>query len=526
MSNPSRTIRKEEPVQAGPLKIDYKLFWLVLTVALCLVVWTLASKADVGMLGMAFTVIALLGYIAFVVVTPFDRLRTSALTLLYRRSRRTTRNIKGQNVFVTDLPEIGQSFGMEETAETRRENKLYFPPVGKITFFPYPTGIDDQGKPLEPLGIIQDRRKHTRSVVLWTVGSSLLGSATADHERRQDAFSRVQQVCLELGTVYRIGWRVQTFIGEPQNPEATVALLRAGANLPPSTSPPSDVFTSNLIKMGEDSVVHRTTMVFTIDTHAVKQQAKAHGGSSEAVLVGMLGAIQAAVMGADGEKSPLGLRAASFLTYNDLIMETRLALDPVHAQPLWEGWAGLQDPTQLLRPSFAWPGYADFRTSPDWGRAGETYHVGRYFDTYNPLGVFPDQVGTIAEVRVPKTMTTIVQLVPTQQAHRRAEWAKTSLRSTNRGSSSVTELRDIEEGRATSHAREVAEGNSIGRVRTYIDVTAASISEALENARLVDTVATGTQSVIFPMTAKHDLSVQAAMPAGRGLAAVKYPTWL
>ncbi len=518
-----RTIPQEEPIQAGPIRVDYKLIWLTVLSLLSIVAVIVTSIRDIVLWGYGFCVVSFIVYVALVGIEPFEQRQTPLAAKLFRRGRNAARNANGTNHWASDWAAVGEKFG-DEPSDTQR--KPQFKPMGRIDFCAFPMGNNDDGTPKAPLGIGQDRREGTRSAVLWTASSSLLSVGSSDQVRRQTAFARLLDICAQSGVVHRIAWREQTFLGEPQRPSALAEEIQRAAKLQPGSAPNREVFDKRTIEMGEHSIVHRTSFVLTISVNAVRQQTRSLG-SPEEVLYNLLDMFYASAMGNEGTNSPLGLRTAQFLPYNDLLMETRLAVDPVYAQPLWEGWPGPQDPTTLLSPAFAWPMYADFASSPDWGRVGDTYHVGRFLSDYNPRGMLPKEYWDILATRVPKTVTTVVQLLPQRHAIRRAKWAANSAVATDSSAAlRVSASAEAHTERTEQHEREIARRiGQVGRLRSYIDCTGSTPEQAMQGAADVTKAATNGGFTTIPMTGRQLESIEAAAPFGRGLAVLNVPSW-
>lgn len=510
-------VPKEQPIRAGPLKVNYKLFWNVLFTIVSLAGLVLSASAGVLPLGILLVVLLILAYVLFIGIQPFERGRTSGLSLGWRKADHAYHGLKGDTRHVSDQPQTGEAFSASgRLAKRPKPIRL----LGRVSFIPYelPSGV---------LGIARDHRYNTYSATVWVAGSSLLSDNPQTQEARLAGFAGLLDQMAQVGSpVYRFAWREQTLIGEYTQPEGMVETIRGSAQLQRPNPPNLETLIKRTAEMGEASITHRSTMTLAVNASRVQREAKTRGGVNE-VLVAQLQSFLAAAQGRQIGHSPIGLKAASLLSYNDLILENRLALDPVFAQPVWEGrtWGGPENEWDLLDEQNAWPGYVNFQAD-DYCRLGDTCHLGFYIDELTRNGMFPAQFWDILKVPVPKIVTAVFQMVPPHEAERWAQWRTTGALSFNKDRVTAhrrvtaSQLRSADE--ALRHEVEIASNfGQVGRVRCYIDVTGASLEEARDNALKLRNAWTGSRFIVEPLTGRQHLGIDAIMPLARGLSALR-----
>jgi hypothetical protein len=510
-------IPKEQPIRAGPLKINYKLFWNVLFAVIGLAGLVLSASAGVLPLGILFAGLLIAAYFLFIGIQPFEKGRTSGLSLGWRKANHAYHDLTGDTRYTSDQPEAGEAFTATARIPKRPKSiKL----LGRISFLPYelPGGV---------LGIARDHRYNNYSATVWAAGSSLLSDDFQTQETRLAGFAGLLDQMAQVGSpVYRFAWREQTLIGEYTQPQEMVETIRRGAQLQRPNPPNSATLLSRTAEMGDSSIIHRTTMTLAVNASQIKREAKSRGGVSE-VLVAQLQSFLATAQGRQVGHSPIGLKAASVLSYNDLILENRLALDPVFAQPIWEGrtWSGPENEWDLLDEQNAWPGYVNFQPA-DYCRLGETFHLGFYIDELTRNGMFPAQFWDILKVPVPKIVTAVFQMVPPHEAERWAQWRTTGALSFNQDRVTAhrrvtaSQLKSADE--ALRHEVEIASNvGQVGRIRCYIDVTGSTLEEARDNALKLRNAWTGSRFIVEPLTGRQHLGINAIMPLARGLSALR-----
>ncbi len=517
----------EPDIQAGRFPLNYKLLWAISLFALSGLVIIISSIAGRILAGLGFAGAVTLFYLLTIQLPLSSDYKTTVLAKAYRNGTHRFHKLVGWSRHSSDQPAAGEVFG--HNPPRNNPGKEWIRLIGPVDF--YPLRVNTLAAPEDktpPLGIAHDKRYGTRSAVLWAAGSALSSADSHTQKEQQEAFAHLLDLLADLESpLYRFTWSEQTLMGEPQRPLELIEAIRSGAQLEPREAPNQGVFQQRTAEMGNDSIVHRTTMTLALYDKYIRSQAKAMG-SPEDVIIGMLDMFYNAAMPGD-RRSPIGLRAASFLTHNQLVLENRLALDPVFAQPIWQQGLDSLGPNDLLDRSNAWPGHADFKPE-DYCKLGSTYHMGFYIAEFTRTGVLPDQFWSILKVRVPKRVTVVIEMVPAHRAQRRAEWTTTGAEGANvervTKNRRVTAFQRVAADAAAQHEAELAENKGqVGRMRCYIDVTGATLDEVMFNAGEIRKACTGARFVLEPLVGRQHLGIEATMPVGRGLASIPLPKW-
>jgi hypothetical protein len=521
----------EVPIQNGPLKLNWQLGWLAFFSLTSLLAIVVSSVANQIVLGLVYTVMAILAYVFFILVPLFEGMRTTASGMLFRKGSQQFYTQVGQNRYSSEQPLDGERFGVASHAKKGRAKQPHINRFGRIDF---ETDIDDDpteqlGQPATPpVGIAHDRKYGTWSATILASGESTLGASPLVQNARYEAFAKLLNSLAEIDNpVHRLAWRDQTVLGEPQNPSALKKTISQAMGLTPRVPAHADLAAASLTKMGEDSVIHRTTFSLSVHGPSVKRAAKLLDGPKE-VLLQQLDNFYSGIVGSDNQ-SPIGLRSATVLSYNQLVLENRMALDPVFAKRNWQRWQTLQARAQLLDPSEAWPGNADFGNA-NYVLLGETYHMGFYVKGVSQSGVFADQFWDILKVSVPKIVTTIVEMVPAKRSRRRAEWGATGALGFNNqrvvSNRRVTATQGVFASDAARHEQELAEKEGReGRLRSYIDVTGASLDEVMAHATAITKAGSNAPFSLESLTDRQIIGTEVCMPLTRGLASVPIPSW-
>jgi hypothetical protein len=521
-------ISEEPDIPAGPLRINYKLIWITLALAVGFAALIATALLGNVLIGIVFCILVMGLYATLVGVPWFENWHTTLLAKLYRSGSHKLLGMFGVTRYASNQPLAGERVG-----GVAPRNKHVQPPaikmLGRIDILPYTVRQEDaEGQLIEAqLGVARDRRYQTRAATLQMKGSSLLSVDEETRRSRMSAFGSLLDHVGESGLVHRLAWRDQTLMGEVQEPLSLVKHLQASAGLQPRGTTGLDSFTQHLNEMCTDAVPHRETFTLSVYGPSIKRQAKV-AGSQEEVLLQQLRLFYQSVMG-DGN-SPIGLRAAQFLSFQELVLENRLALDPVFAKREWNNLIGRDVPQGTLTAEEAWPEFADFGPD-DFCKLGETFHKGFYVAKFAENGILPDNFWELLEVPVPKTVTTVVQMVPPTLARLRAEYTTTGARGRNvdrvTANRRITEADQVAAESVTEHEREIAQSRGrVARARIYVDVTGKSLEEVNAHADAVQKAVINAHFKLRPLVGRQQLGIDAVMPLARGLAAIPLDQWV
>lgn len=530
MSEPTketrRILRPEVPTSMGPFKLDFRLAWGAGAFLLALIVFLESLSHGKIPQGIGMVFLAAILFAVFLVVPTLKPGRNSRLGAIALKAEKDVAELTGQLKFTSDQPQTGEVFEVggkssrkptkkDKVAKVKSDKRL-----GAINIVPFDTGATDgQGRKLPPIAITEDRRYQTLSATMGITTSSLFGLDTEDKELRQDTYAKLLDRFAGIGQpAYRLTWQVQTLLGEPVNTRGMVAEMQKLTRLSRRGGDFGQL-EPNLAKLGKDSVTYRVCFTLTIHKPSVKRLAK-QLGSPEVVLAEQLNVLYNTLTG--GNQSRLGLQNASVLSYEDALRQNRLLIDPVFAQPLVYADAV----PRPVDPNFAWTKSNDW-TRDDSCRLGSTYHTGFYLVAPHSA-VSLNQFEIMHGVRVPKTITTVIEMIPPSRALRSAEIAAQGASSSAREHAQMAgrfrQVQVVAAQEAESHELELAERvGQVGRTRTYVDVTGASENEAASNAHKLLVACSNESLVLEPMAGRQDEVIGATLRIGRGLATVSRP---
>ncbi len=521
-----RVILKQVPLQFGPVKLNFKLAWAALVVLVGFMFIVAGTAAGAAVVGVGMAVLLVVLYLVGFAVQPFDNMQTTAVAKAYRVANHKL----SQGTFTADDMVEGEIFGIDDK-NVRRPKPIR--QIGRMDFIahqPQNVQVEEGQPPPAPLGVVRDRRYDTYTSLLWWRGSSLLSANDSSREGLLNHFARLlDDMAPGDSPLHRFAWRFQTILNEQQYPEKTLSELRKAANLSRTSAPNEQHLIDWFDEMGGESLEHRTTMSLTIRGSQVKREAKSMG-SVEEVLLRYGWDFYNALMGVGLGFSPVGVKAARLMSYNELVIENRLSLDPVFGQPLWEQWQGPQDDYDLLSEHVAWPKYANF-TQDDYCQLGLTYHKGFYIAEFPRSGMFSDQFWNLLRVPIPKTVTAVFNMIDPKHAQRRAEFASAGAtgRIVDRQEARklVTQAQQVSVELTTGHEGEVARNiGQVGQVTVYIDVTGASLEEVNSNADRLRSAWSGSRFLVEPLKGMQAKGIEALLPAGRGLRDYEPPSWI
>lgn len=508
-------IPTEEPLKAGPFTLDHTIFWAICLFGLLVAVMRFAVQGGVAWLGLFIFAPAICAIYYFLIHKKiYERGETSGLAMAYRQSSRQFRRFRGAAQGFSESPEIGELVGADSPEPRPKPIKQ----IGRVDFSAYkiPSGM---------LGWSWDHRYNTYSATILCHFSSFLSAGTWTQDKRRGGFAALLDSIAEDGSlIHRLSWRDQTFLGEYLDIAQNLEAIQKGANLTREECPNQAMVLENLARISEeDSLFHRTTMTVSIYAPDAKHEARSLGISIEEVLATQLEAFLSQALGPNGSPSPVGLVSARVLTYNALVMENRLALDPIYAQHLWQRWLEARDEAVKLSEQLAWPDNWDFDPS-DHCVLGETVHKCSYIPQLAKRGMQPDQFWKIIQVPVRKTITVVYQMLPLEQGLIHAEVSRAAAASishdrelTNKASKAVHEVA-VQDARAREYEIATSQGR-VGRLRCYVDLWGSTLDEVVVAQTKLNNAIVDARFRLQPLLDRQHLGIYATMPIGRGLAA-------
>jgi hypothetical protein len=529
-------IQREEPLHFWKFPADERTLWFAASFLVGLGGFFAAVATDTSLvsvvLGMAWLIGCLVCWVFFVGLKLHQRFTLSGLAVIYLTVLAWKRDRRRENVYSSEQPDLGEVYDFDGNPQEleKRKKKDYIRPLGRLEFkaLELPGGNN--------LGVLHDKKYAIHAGSLECKYSSHLSVDEEDQDRFNQGFAGLLASMAAVNSpIHRFAWRVQTFPGEYVDPDELFKLIREGAGLTRLDTPNRQSVWNAMMEMSDMSVVHRTTMTLALYNNRVLREARAAGGT-EYVLKQALRDFRVAALGTATGFSPIGLQTANFHSYNDLVMETRLALDPFYMWPRMNGSVPLPADNQYLDPRLALPGNADYTVSPTDFVMGDTFHRGFYFRLITGRsGMPPGELWKILKVRVPKTVTVIFQLVPARRGELEAQWhasaAGESEEDRQTRSRRRTAVSRDAERLALEHEEETVE-NRVGRVSVYIDLTApASVNSSAEldvSQRLMSAAWDEASFEVQPMNGavRQNKLAGAVLPACRGLASIPRPRGL
>jgi hypothetical protein len=519
---PHVEIPQEEDIRVTKkLRGNYKLLWAGGLGFIFIIVMIVSAVAGVPLYGLAFGSLEAMYFIFFIFIQPLEHGHTTLLANTFRHGTKLYRRTRGHLVHISEQPTLGETIRPRDSPDQEPPPKP-IKMIGRISFVEYKENVLEE-EDQRPIGIARDHRLGTISGSLWVASQSLLSADNDSKEDRRGAWASILESLAEGGLLGRyLAWSDQTWYGQDLQTELLVRLLRERIGLVREHPPNQDVLLQRAPEMGLNSWQHDTHLHLSIYPPQLKREIRMAGGAP-ALLVEQLDDLYSQLL-PPGGRSPLGVRTASILDINELIMLNRARLDPVFAQPYVQAWDGL-DEDMRLSEYFAWSGMADFR-SDDFVIIGNTFHMGFYIDQFTRRGMKPEQLWEILKVKVPKTVTTVFEMPPPHRSQRRAEYSTTGARARSSSRGAPTASEQVAAERAAQREKDMAEHKGHdGRVRVYIDVTGSSLEEVRAHVETMRKAWMSARFAVEPLTRRQFLGIHAVMPLTRGLATMPVPRW-
>jgi hypothetical protein len=216
----------------------------------------------------------------------------------------------------------------------------------------------------------------------------------------------------------------------------------------------------------------------------------------------------------------VGLQSLSPLSHNQLVLEFTNALDPVFVERNWELLQDWTEDDEFLDPSLVLS--SAWKEELDHYRYGETIHSGWEVigtDTNGKLA--PDSLWSVVGEPYPKTVTTVVEMIPLAWSKKWEVMGTTSVVRKNVDKADKKRLSDfdvVEEERAREYERRLARGGGmVSRSKTYVDFTGTNLKEVRANASAVESKAKDSDILLRPLTGTQRDGLGAALPLALGL---------
>jgi hypothetical protein len=512
-----RFIPRKEPIKIGnKLRLDFKIGWGFVVILIGALAVKVAGQVGKSYLGWLFAG-AFAALVAVLVVPPlFDGGRTTPLGFGFRKVNKLVRDKRGTHRYLSGRPLTPELVGQPEPDKWVAERLKGLKRIGAIRVIAHETQAG-------PLAIVHDRSRKTYLSTLTTSGPSMLSMDNDTRETQLDAFARVLD---SLTDTYMFAWQQRTLRKERLNSREMVSALRSHQNLAREDPPNLAVLLDRTKEMAAESVTHEVTMTLALYGPHIKVSRKVvnprkQQAAREKVLVDRLRDFYALLQGSGYGQGSSGV-IANFMTYNQMVMEIRRSLDPVGAERIEEQWRGPADDFDLLEERLAFPETADFETSSEWVRLGDTFHKGFYLERFARNGLRSDHFWKVLRLEIPKTVSVVVNTLSPGWAQHRAEWATNAASLANRdrlvGGGRVTERADVQAGRVRRHERELAEEKGLaGEMAVYIDLPGASLEEVQENEVKLMQAAKGADFIVLSLTSRQHLGIDACLPLARGM---------
>ena len=389
---------------------------------------------------------------------------------------------------------------------------------GRIDLLPYEV---EEGSD-RYIGIARDRVFGTHSVVQWAQGHSSQDLTPEMENELVDGWSRFFDYFSGAST-HRLCWRFQTVMGEAVEADRLVRELNGVTSYVGSGNGSQGEILDHTTFIAESAVRHDVSFTLTLSDKKNRRRIKSEGGIGPVIRDEATDFYYRAMSG-NGKAGPLGITSLSTLSYNQLLRNFVMSIDPVGVRDGDFNWFAWEDTHQNLKQDLMWPSFADFK-SDDFCRVGSTYHFGFCIDGFPDSGLFSSDFFELIRLPVTKTVSVVLDMIPHSKAQRGAEYRTTGTKSRNDELAGkgrrVTAQQDVDFDEEAQVEQDLAHRvGEVGDCRVYIDVTADSLEELVENCRSIKDMADSWSYVLYPLNGRHLVAPSTAMPIGRGLESI------
>jgi hypothetical protein len=501
------------PVRLGPFKISPKFLIGSALFVFCFIVdaFTLFFAKHAWPATVAINIGALAFYFVLLHRQSFEG-NKPRLAKVFRKRNKQIKRLRGLTVYVPDQPETGEFFGAIVPDD--------LPPpkidlIGELHFDAQP--LDDEGG---DMGVLIDVPYDIASATARVHWSSVRTADETTAGDRLEAYAHMLgAMSAESDVVRWFKWRDMKFQKEAIDPSAIRREVRESSRLQAVPSPEADaLFDRRSLEQADKTWIHRSTVTLATYMPQIKGLIEARGGIGE-VLLDRMESFGSAVF-PDPEStniSPVGIRAAKLLTRRDLILDTRMSIDPVFGQRLWEKGVSRKGGT-YIDDYDAYPYFACFdeEAYPEWKgciKVGQTYWYGLVFHHLTRVGLTSRKWAELLDVNIKRTVVVTNEPMLEKVARRRARASTAGHARKSHHPSDRVEFQQ-----AARFEEDIAERRGQGgKLRATFGVWGPTPSDVLRSVSQLTDKANDNGIILEPLSNRQDKTINAVMPTARDL---------
>ncbi len=515
MSPPRHKIERERSLPLfGQLRLDWAMKWLIAIVCGLAVLAFVMSLLNIYGLLLPTAFVSVIFWFVFIFI-PFRPDGMSLLSWIHRRAKHDM----GEEVFHSERVGAGETLlGPDKKGQPKKFSKH----LGRVDYIAHEVANDVY------VGVAHDRREGTYTVGLTIKTGSLLMESSAVREVRILAFGSLLNRVASAG-FDSFSWKTQIIPGEALNVAGDVKAIQHAFSLQSHPGHDPDRFIAEYESVvGSGSSERLSTFFFTIaDRGSFRRRARKLEGGFPQLLVEEVSEL-ISELGLGESPNQLGVKYISFLSYNELLAEVRMALDPVFMVPVYQK-SNLLKTGKLFRESIAWPQTCSFKPT-DHAVVGESIHRGFFIDSFPLEGVGPTDFDWLLNASRPITVTATYRPVPRLLAMSNAT------RATNSTKGVIDELladgknptvaQKIEAQESHDNQREMVEALAdVYRLRVYVDVTGPTLSDVSAVVDELRNTAARHDMPVAGLNLREEDGISVLLPVGRGLTSSRVRSW-
>jgi hypothetical protein len=446
---------------------------------------------------------------------PYENRRTTKMAMTYRLTSRRMKRQKEELIRSDPWPETGEILGAYDP-DVPPPSKTEI--IGDLDFRAHTLETED-GK--DELGvIIDDPVWKTASSTFELFGASLL---TADDATVEERLSMWANLMAALGAdsdpVRWLKLRDLKFQGEPVNGQHILDHIRGSSNLPGGPGPLDTTFVERLEAKAATTWNHRTTLTLSCYLPEIKRLIEQRGSVEQVMQDRMEAMYHGLAEGIEERQiSTAGLRDAIVLTKRGLILDTRMALDPVFGLPLWRQDVAAPEGIYLDKYD-AYPGFycLDEEEHPEtWlgcVKIGNTYLFGLYGHRLGNVGISSQDWADALAIDVPRVVSLCMEVLPYDVGRNNAAW-----RTASKTQAVTTPTGEVEYTRVAQIEHDIAARNGLAvRLTPRIVFWGSSPKEVLGNVSQL-TGRTNPKGIRWqPLSNRQDKTINTLLATAREL---------